>query len=460
MPKALVVDDDQDTRDALSERLTADGFDVVSADAFEAASRELTAQPFDLVVLDLELPGGDGLQLFELSKSNSVADVVFITGHGTLATAVEAFRGGAADYLTKPVDLERLDQIVRSVLRRLAMAGQITALRGELRKLGRFGSLVGAAESMQKVYSLIEQVAPTDATVLIMGETGTGKDVVAQTLHTLSTRASREFVPINCGAISPTLIESELFGHERGAFTGAERLRRGVFEKAGGGTLFLDEITEMSTELQVRLLRVLESRTLTRVGGEQAITTDVRLIAATNRDPRQAVTQGTLREDLLYRLLVFPIELPPLRERGDDIELLARHFLEIQNQEANRHVKLTDAALDALRRHNWPGNVRELKHVIERAFIVASDRITVHDLPLDALPTVAAPTGGSEQSAEIQLSVGTTIREAERRLILSTLEKLGGNKHHAAKLLGISVKTLYSRLSVYNAKPSGSDGSS
>jgi len=461
MPKAFVVDDDQDTREALAERLTADGFDVVAADSFESASRELAAQPFDLALLDLEMPGGDGLQLFELSKRNSVADVVFITGHGTLATAVEAFRGGAADYLTKPVDLERLDQIVRSVLRRLAMAGQITALRGELRRLGRFGGLVGASDPMQKVYNLVEQVASTDATVLLMGETGTGKDVVAQTLHALSSRAAREFVPINCGAISPTLIESELFGHERGAFTGAERQRRGVFEKAGGGTLFLDEITEMSTELQVRLLRVLESRSLTRVGGEQVITTDVRLIAATNRDPRQAVAQGTLREDLLYRLLVFPIELPPLRDRGDDIELLARHFLEIQNQETKRHVKLTDAALEALRRHTWPGNVRELKHVMERAFIVSSDRITVHDLPLDSLPTATAPTNASEHAGEIQLSVGTTIREAERRLILSTLEKLGGNKHHAAKLLGISVKTLYSRLSVYNAKPSsGGDASS
>jgi two-component system response regulator AtoC len=452
MPKAFVVDDDRDTRDALAERLTSDGFDVVVADAFDAASRELGAQQFDLVLLDLEIPGGDGLQLFDLLKRNSVADVVFITGHGTLGTAVEAFRRGAADYLTKPVDLERLDLIVRALLRRLAMSGQITALRGELRRLGRFGGLVGASEPMQQVYNLIEQVAPTDATVLVMGETGTGKDLVAQAVHALSGRSGREFVPINCGAISPTLIESELFGHERGSFTGADRMRRGVFEKAAGGTLFLDEITEMSTDLQVRLLRVLETGNVTRVGGEQVIATDFRLVAATNRDPRQAVADGKLREDLLYRLLVFPIELPALRDRGDDVELLARHFLETQNEQSNRQVKLTDAALDVLRRHTWPGNVRELMHVIERAFIVSTDRITVRDLPLESAPRLRTRSTGTETTGDVQANVGKTIREVERDLILSTLEHVAGNKHQAAKLLGISVKTLYSRLSVYHAE--------
>lgn len=452
MPRAFVVDDDQDTRDALAERLAGDGFDVVVADCVDTASRTISEQQFDLVFLDLELPDGDGLQLFELLKRNSVAEIVFITGHGTLRTAVEVFRSGAADYLTKPLDLERLDHIVRNVLRRLAMAGQITALRGELRRLGRFGALVGASAPMQKVYDLVEQVAPTDATVLLMGETGTGKDVVAQTIHALSRRSARAFVPVSCGAISPTLIESELFGHERGAFTGADRLRRGVFEQASGGTLFLDEITEMSLDLQVRLLRVLEARHLTRVGGEQVIATDVRLIAATNRAPRQAIADGKLREDLFYRLLVFPIELPPLRDRGDDVELLARQFLDALNQAADRNVTLTDAAIDMLRRHAWPGNVRELKHLIERAFIVATDRITVQDLPLERGSTVESRPDASGSPSDVEFSVGTTIREAERRLILSTLERVGGNKHQAAKLLGISVKTLYSRLSVYNAR--------
>jgi two-component system response regulator AtoC len=452
MPRAFVVDDDKDTRDALAERLADDGFDVVVADSFTSASREIGARTFDLALLDLELPDGDGLQLFELLKRTSVAEVVFITGHGTLGTAVDAFRSGAADYLAKPVDLKRLDQLVRNVLRRLALAGQITALRGDLRRLGRFGGLVGVSEPMQKVYDLIDQVAPTDAAVLLMGETGTGKDVVAHTIHALSGRSACAFVPVSCGAISPMLIESELFGHERGAFTGADRLRRGVFEQAKGGTLFLDEITEMPIDLQIRLLRVLEARTFTRVGGEQLIPTDVRLIAATNRDPRKAVADGKLREDLLYRLLVFPVEMPPLRDRGEDVELLARHFLDEQNRNADRHVKLTDAAIDILRHRAWPGNVRELKHLIERTFIMSTDRVTVHDLPLERTPRVGPRAHEPMTRGSVPLSVGTTIRDAERRLILATLEHAGGNKPDAASLLGISVKTLYSRLSVYNPR--------
>jgi transcriptional regulator with PAS, ATPase and Fis domain len=295
---------------------------------------------------------------------------------------------------------------------------------------------------MQRVYDMIERVAPTDSTVLIVGETGTGKDLVAETVHQLSRRGRKPFLPINCGAVAPTLIESELFGHERGSFTGADRMRKGIFERADAGTLFLDEITEMPLELQVKLLRVLESGTVQRIGGETLHKVDVRLVAATNRNPKKAVTEGKLREDLLYRLLVFPIELPPLRERGDDLELLAQHFLGELNRQADGHKRVTDAALDRLRMHNWPGNVRELKHVMERAFIMAADVIDPECLPAD---------GGIPATAESDLGIeiGMPIAEAERRLVLATLERTSGDKKRAAEVLGISLKTLYNRLNAY-----------
>jgi len=291
---------------------------------------------------------------------------------------------------------------------------------------------------------MVERVAPTDSTVLVVGETGTGKDLVAETVHQLSRRAKRPFLPINCGAVAPSLIESELFGHERGSFTGADRMRKGIFERANGGTLFLDEITEMPLELQVKLLRVLESGTVQRIGGETLHPADVRLVAATNRDPKKAVSEGKLREDLLYRLLVFPIELPPLRERGDDIDLLAHHFLRELNRQTEGRKRISDAALERLRLHPWPGNVRELKHVIERAFIMATEVIDVENLPSEsALPATTQSNLGIE--------VGMSVPEAERRLILATLERTAGDKKRAAEVLGISLKTLYNRLNAYKS---------
>jgi transcriptional regulator with PAS, ATPase and Fis domain len=278
--------------------------------------------------------------------------------------------------------------------------------------------------------------------VLIVGETGTGKDLVAETVHQLSRRGKKPFLPINCGAVAPSLIESELFGHERGSFTGADRMRKGIFERADGGTLFLDEITEMPLELQVKLLRVLETGTVQRIGGEVLHKVDVRLIAATNRNPKKAVTENKLREDLLYRLLVFPIELPPLRERGDDLELLAHHFLGELNRQSDAHKRITDAALDRLRMHNWPGNVRELKHVVERAFIMAADVIDPECLPTDGgIPTAT--------ESDLGIEVGMSISDAERRLVLATLERTSGDKKRAAEVLGISLKTLYNRLNAY-----------
>lgn len=313
--------------------------------------------------------------------------------------------------------------------------------------LSRFGRLIGRSESMQHLYNQALRVAPTSATVFLIGESGTGKELTAELIHGLSDRSGRPFVPLNCGALSPGLIESELFGHERGSFTGADRRRPGLFEVADGGTLFLDEITEMPLDLQVKLLRVLESGQVRRVGGERAIDVDVRVIAATNRDPEQAVSERSLREDLLYRLLVFPIELPPLRERREDIVLIARHYLDFFNRQDDLEKEITDEAIERLQTHAWPGNVRELRNALERAFILSDGEISARSLP------PLQPIGARDQKNEgdIGVRVGMATAEAEQRLILATLDRFQGDKKRAASTLGISLKTLYNRLSVYRA---------
>jgi DNA-binding NtrC family response regulator len=328
-----------------------------------------------------------------------------------------------------------------NVARTRELKEEIGSLRGELRKLGRFGPLIGGSPAMQKVYDLVAKVARTEATILITGDTGTGKEVAAQTIHQLSRRSRGTFLPLNCGAVSPNLIESELFGHERGSFTGADRAHKGYFERAGGGTLFLDEVTETPLESQVKLLRVLETGTVIRVGGTEPIKVDVRVIAATNRVPEEAVAGGKLREDLLYRLNVFPIHLPTLWERREDIELLAEHFLGQLNKQEGTSKEFTRAAMERLRTHRWPGNVRELRNVVHRAFILAEDAVGVDALPLG----VKDDADGSS----LLMKVGISIAEAERRLILATLEHVEGDKKKAADLLKISLKTLYNRLNVY-----------
>lgn len=449
---ALIVEDDRSSLSSLLELVEREGFTASGAANLHEARQALAGETPALVLTDLVLPDGSGLELLEEAGG---AQVVLITGHASVDTAVEALRRGAADYLTKPLNIARLKAILANVARTSALQTEIGALRGELRKLGRFGPLVGNSAAMGRVYDLIAKVAPTDATVCIIGESGTGKEVVAQAVHQLSRRRVEAFVPVNCGAVAATLIESTLFGHEKGSFTGAERQHRGVFEQAAGGTLLLDEVTEMPLELQVRLLRALETGSVTRVGGEEPIALDVRVVVATNRVPEQAVAEGKLREDLWYRLKVFPVELPPLRERAGDVALLAEHFLEALNAEHGTAKRWSAAALEQLAGHAWPGNVRELKNVVHRAYILAD-----HELMADFLPPAnsrggAAPPRRGPAEAEsgvVPVQVGNTVAEAERRLIEATLAHCAGNKQRTAEMLGVSLKTLYNRLAAYRGE--------
>jgi two-component system response regulator AtoC len=440
-PRALIVDDDPGFLQGLAELVRREGFAVASAGSLKQAREEIAANPPDILLVDLRLPDGSGLDLLGELDSASSPELVLITGDASVETAVDALRRGAIDYLTKPVDFARIKMALGNVTRTLRMKGEIGTLRTELRKLGRFGALIGTSPAMQTVYDLIGRVARTDASVLITGETGTGKEVVALTIHSLSRRSREAFLPVNCGAISAHLIESELFGHERGSFTGADRSHKGYFERAHRGTLFLDEITEMPLELQVRLLRVLETDTVTRVGGNEPIKVDVRILAATSLRVEDAVSARKLREDLSYRLNVFPIALPPLRERGEDVELLAQQCLSELNAASGTAKHFTRACMERLRRHGWPGNVRELKNVIQRAFILTEEDVGVDSLPIGVTEMVP--------ESSVVMRVGTPIAEMERRLILATLDQCDGDKKKAAGVLKISLKTLYNRLNEY-----------
>ncbi len=427
--RALLVDDDSDFRSSFEALVTREGFSVSQAASVQEAREVLGEERLDAVFVDLSLPDGNGLDLIE-GLHDPRPDFVVITGDATVETVDKALRLGAVDYVTKPVDLARLHAILTQVVRRL----------------GRFGPMVGRSPAMQRVYDLIRKIAPSQAGVLILGESGTGKELAAETVHQMSRRAKAPFVTVNCGAISPHLIESELFGHERGSFTGAEHARKGYFEAAHGGTLLLDEITEMSTDLQVKLLRVIESGCLMRVGASEPVTVDVRVLAATNRDPEQAIRQGRLRQDLYWRLNVFQIEMPTLRERGDDIMILAEHFLTGFNQRDGTNKRWSDRGLRKLLGFTWPGNVRELRNVVQRAAIISPEVIDDPGLPVDA--SLAAKVG---EGSALVLPVGTPLADVERDMILATLHMVRGDKPEAARRLGISLKTLYTRLNLYQA---------
>ena len=448
MPHVLLVDDDPETLDWLSEFVKNEGFTVATADSLRAARIQLTRLTPDILLTDLLLPDGQGIELVEDLESRGSTEFVVMTGHASVESVIGALRAGATDYLVKPADIERLKAILQRVPRPEELREQIGELRQELRKLGRFGHILGGSPPIQKLYDQLGRVSPTSATVLLIGESGTGKELAAQTIHELSRRKRAPFLPLNCGAMSPNLIESELFGHEKGSFTGADRQHKGFFERAHGGTLFLDEITEMPQELQVKLLRVLETGSFMRVGTNTPIATDVRMIAATNRVPEKAVADGKLREDLYHRLNVFPIVMPPLRERGTDIEMLAQHFLDVLNKEEATSKLFSPATIAALYAHSWPGNVRELKNYVQRAYILADKIIDVEFAP----ETTAAP----ESTSLITVRIGSTLEEVNRRLIEATLAECGNVKRKAAETLGISLKTLYNRLAVYHGVKGGS----
>ena len=442
MPHALAVDDDPNFLSALAELIEGQGFTTNTACTLRDARAQVSHRTPDVALIDLYLPDGSGIDLIKDLELGASTEVVLMTGHADVESAVQALRLGASDYLTKPLDIGRLKSILAGVASVQSPSPTVATPEEETQEVGRLGLLLGASPPMQALYEMLTRVAPTDASVFLIGESGTGKDLAAQTLHHLSRRAKAPFLPLNCGAISPTLIESELFGHERGSFTGAQRRHKGYFERAHMGTLFLDEITEMPIELQVKLLRVLETGTVARIGGDQPVEVDVRVIAATNRDPLKAVSDGKLREDLLYRLQVFPVQMPPLRERSEDIQLLAEHFLSQLNERQGTNRRFTEESMERLRTHSWPGNVRELKNVVHRAFIMADQEITPRCLPREV-------GGESGYQRSLHFQVGASIEDVEKRLIMATLEAYAGNKRKTADVLGVSLKTLYNRLNTY-----------
>jgi DNA-binding NtrC family response regulator len=450
--RVLIVEDDPTTRLGLTELVRTWGFTAeAAADGAEALQRITAFRP-SVVISDLVMPRMGGLELLRAIKDDgSDMTVVILTAQGTVETAVEAIKEGAYDYLTKPIEPQRLKILLDKIAERQDTLREVKVLRRQLRDHGKFGSMIGSSAQVRKVYQVVEKAAPTSASVLIWGESGTGKELVAQTIHQLSPRAQMPFVPINCAAIPETLLESEIFGHEKGAFTGASDRREGCFELADRGTLFLDEIAEMTPATQVKLLRVLQERKFRRLGGRAEQSVDVRVIAATNAVPSEAVKSGQLREDLYYRLNVFEIELPPLRQRKDDLPLLIQSFLAEFSTRNGKSVTAVDpAAMRILDSYSWPGNVRELRNVIERAVILSSGEfIEARHLP----PLVVDTTDPA--GPMVSLQPGMTVDEAEQKLIMMTLEHTHDNKTRAADILGISLKTLHNKLNKFRGRVPG-----
>ena len=449
--RVLIVEDEPAARLGLEQLVKSWGFVAESASDGEEALEKVTTFRPAIVITDLIMPRMDGLALLRaLQQQGADVTTLLLTAQGTVETAVEAMKEGAYDYLTKPVDIQRLKILLDKIVERLETMREVKALRRQLREHGAFGSLIGNSPEMRKIYQVVELAAPTGASVLITGESGTGKELVAQTIHQLSPRATFPFVAINCAAIPETLLESEIFGHEKGAFTGAADRRQGCFELADRGTLFLDEIGEMTPATQVKLLRVLQERSFRRLGGRTEQSVDVRVIAATNVDPAEAVKAGKLREDLYYRLNVFSFRLPTLRERKEDLPLLVQAFINEFNTRNQKSIAGVDQqAMRTLEQYQWPGNVRELRNVIERATILASGPF----IEPKHLPPVLADEPAPPQQPQVALAPGITVEEAERRLIMMTLEHTRDNKTKAAEILGISLKTLHNKLNKLRLRP-------
>ena len=441
--RVLVADDERNLRELMVRELARKGHEVDGVADGAAALERMRETAYDVAVLDMKMPKKEGIEVLrELQEFSEPPQVIVMTGFQEVSTAVEAMKLGAYDYLTKPTKIEELDIVIRKAAEKGQLVRDNVALRAHAPGAEPFGGILTRSAKMQEVLRIVERVAPTDSAVLILGESGTGKELVARAIHERSPRAARAFVPIHCGALPREVFESELFGHEKGAFTGAVGLKPGLVELADGGTLFLDEIGEMAPDSQVKLLRALETGTFFRVGGTRPRRVDVRLVAATNRDLADAMRQGEFRQDLYYRINTITVHLAPLRERREDVTLLAQHFVEAN---ATYGVKrLSPAALAALEAYAWPGNVRELLHAIERAVILSKgDEILPADLPPEVLGAPAAPAAAATGSLEAM----------ERQHIVATLRQVGGHRGKAAALLAIDPKTLYRKMIVYDVKP-------
>ena len=446
-PTILVVDDEKNTREGLSRALSR-RYRILLAESGQRALELLEEQPVDVVLSDVRMPGMDGMTLMKRVLARSPQPTfILLTAYGSIESAVEATKLGAYDFLTKPVNLQHLEHKLQQALRSRGLELENQNLREELD--ARFGmeNIIGQSAAMAEVFNSIRQVSPSRATVLVEGESGTGKELVAHSVHRLSPRANGPFIPVHCAALTKSLLESELFGHEKGAFTGAIERRQGRFEQADGGTLFLDEVGEIDPSVQVKILRVLEERRFERVGGSESIDVDVRLIAATNRDLKTMVDAGDFREDLYYRLYVIAIQMPPLRDRRTDIPLLVNHYLATFNEENEKQFEgLTPDALDLLSSYEWPGNVRELRNLIERMVVMArGPRLTVRDIPIqirESTGQIVAVRKGGEHS----------LQEAERTMIQKALKTSNGNRTRAAELLGISRRTLHRKINEYGLR--------
>lgn len=437
----LIIDNEKRMCHVVKAALELDKHTVELAFDGDAGIKKFQKGDFDIVITDLKMPGKDGIGVLdEIKKQSPQTEVILMTAYATAQTAIEAMRKGAYDYLIKPFDMIELKLKVKQILEKKKLAIENVDLKDRLKDKFSIDNIIGQSESMTKVYQMVEKVAPRDATVLIRGESGTGKELIAQAIHQKSHRAEEPFIGVNCAALAETLLESELFGHEKGSFTGADRQKLGRFELASGGTIFLDEVGDISPAIQVKLLRVLQTKEIMRVGGEKSINVNVRTIAATNRNLEELMKSETFRNDLYYRLNVFPIYLPPLRERKEDIPDLIAHFLQKNKQPDD---KIEPKAITALMNYNWPGNIRELENIIERMIIMAGENQIAPDLLPPQIQGVSTPD--SSVSFEIP-EEGLSIDQVEIDLINNALKKAGGNKSKAAKLLGITRRKLYSMM--------------
>ncbi|RJP16627.1 MAG: sigma-54-dependent Fis family transcriptional regulator [Candidatus Abyssobacteria bacterium SURF_5] len=439
--KLLIVDDEEAYRNLLSERFTMIGDSVALAATGEEAIEKIRREPFDVGILDLRMPGMDGIDLFKkLKELQPISEIIFLTGQATVDVAIEAMKLGAYDFLTKPCQLSELQAVVHKAYEKKQLAEKVHH-HTELQMRAGLVNLVGETPAMKNVKALITRVAPTESTVLIEGESGTGKEIVANSIHQNSLRSKNPFVIINCGAVPETLLESELFGHEKGAFTGAIRRKSGLFEIADSGTLFIDEVSEMSPGMQVKLLRVLETGRFRRVGDTKEIEVDVRVLCATNKTLLQEAAEGRFREDLFYRINVMSVALSPLRERLEDIPLLVRHFIRSSRHPQSEKIRVADEVIEAFLNYDWPGNVRELSNVIERAIILSNNNL----ITLREIPQLSA-SSSSDSNSTCSLS----LNEVEKRHIKLVLQAQNGNKTRAAKILGISRPKLYRKMLRYD----------